>query len=377
MIEIIGGKASAQIFIDTVDESVITQLYAMLNSDVLAGSKIRIMPDTHAGKGSVIGFTGTIQDKICPNIVGVDIGCGIYSWNLGKIKPDLTKLDEFIHNEIPHGFKKREHKLKKYSELALQYIFKGNGLRELTNKIKIDYDQVLLAIGTLGGGNHFLELGESPTGDIWLTVHSGSRNFGLQVATYFQRAAKFYCADNNINVQRDLEYLPLDQGGNEYLEAMKIAQMFAHINRCEMANPILAHLFVVPQDVIESVHNYIDIPNKLIRKGAISAHQGERILIPFNMRDGIAVATGKGNDDWNQSSPHGAGRVSSRSKAKARLSLDEFKSDMEGIFTTCVSKNTLDEAPRAYKNMDIILKEIQPTADVDFLIKPIYNFKAA
>jgi len=199
----------------------------------------------------------------------------------------------------------------------------------------------------------------------------------LQVATYFQRSANFYCADNNLNVQRDLEYLPLDKGGNEYLDATRIAHIYAHLNRNEMAKRIIGFLDVPVQDTIQSVHNYIDIENMIVRKGAISAKQGERVLIPFNMRDGIAVATGKGNDDWNQSSPHGAGRLSSRSKAKAELSLDEFKSDMEGIFTTCVGKNTLDEAPRAYKDMDMILKEIQPTADVNFLIKPIYNFKAA
>lgn len=377
MIQITGKDSQTiDIMLDEVEESVLTQLYSMLNSGVFKNSKVKIMCDTHAGKGSVVGLTATIEDIVCPNVVGVDIGCGIYSWNLGQIKPSMEHLDHFIRGKIPHGFHTNERKSKDYNQTTIKSVYKNDELKNLCDKLKLDYDKVLLAIGSLGGGNHFIELGADPSDNVWLSIHSGSRHFGLQVALHYQKKAKEFCELNKLHVARDLEYLPLEEGGNEYLEAMKVAQIFAHINRLEMANRITNFLNVEPIESILSVHNYIDMSDRIIRKGAIRAMEGERVVIPFNMRDGIAVATGKGNSDWNYSAPHGAGRILSRSQAKKQLSLEEYENDMAGIYSTCVVNSTLDESPRAYKDKELILDKIQPTVDVEFLIKPIYNFKA-
>lgn len=376
MIQILGkNNTSVDIMLDEVEESVLTQLYSMLNSDVFLNSKVAIMPDTHAGKGSVVGLTATIEDRVCPNVVGVDIGCGIYSWNLGQIKPSMEHLDHFIRKHIPFGFGTNTRKSKNYNSTTIKSVYKNDELKNLCNTIKLDYDKVLLAIGSLGGGNHFIELGVDPKENVWLSIHSGSRHFGLQVALYYQKKAKEFCDANGLHVAKDLEYLMLSEGGDEYLNAMKVAQTFAHLNRLEMADRIIDFLGCDPAEWIFSVHNYIDMTDRIIRKGAIRAMEGERVVIPFNMRDGIAVATGKGNSDWNYSAPHGAGRILSRSQAKKNLSLEEYETDMDGIYSTCVTNSTLDESPRAYKAKELILDKIQPTVEVEFLIKPIYNFK--
>ena len=311
----------------------------------------------------------------CNDSIVVTGNCGIYSWNLGKINPSLEMVDNFIRKEIPYGFGINDRTSKEYNQRTIKSIFKNDELKQLCDFVKVDYDKVLRSIGSLGGGNHFIELGIDPDDNIWLSIHSGSRNFGLQVATFFQKMAKAKCDEKGLHVAKDLEYLMLEDGGDKYLEAMKVAQTVAHLNRIEMASRIIDYLKVNPAEWIHSVHNYIDLTDKIIRKGAIRAMQGEKVVIPFNMRDGIAVATGKGNSDWNYSAPHGAGRILSRSQAKRELDLQDYKKDMDGIYSTCVTNSTLDESPRVYKDKDLILNAIVPTVQVDFLIKPIYNFK--
>lgn len=373
MLQIKGVCSSADIMLDEVDESVISQIYTLVNSSAFENEKIRIMPDCHAGKGSVVGFTSTFTDKVIPNVIGVDIGCGIYSWNLGRIKLDLKEIDNYIRENIPHGFAIREKQVSLYNtELKRKLI-------DVSNKIEIDAERVFKSIGSLGGGNHFIEIGIDPDDNIWLSIHSGSRNFGLQVANFYQKKAKEYCSANNLKVQTHLEYLKTSEGGNEYLDAMLVAQEFANANRIAMYREILKGINIELLHTFEniySVHNYIDLKTNIIRKGAISAQDGERMVIPFNMRDGIAVCTGLGNSEWNNSAPHGAGRIYSRAKAKKEISLSDFKESMTGIYSTCISNGTLDESPMAYKDKDLILEAIKPTAKVNFLIKPIYNFKA-
>lgn len=364
----------AKVFVDVIDEETVKQIYNFLNHPAFKNSKIRIMPDTHAGKGSVIGFTMTMNNYVIPNVVGVDIGCGMLMHKLNAKEIDFAKLDEFIKSSIPAGFSVQNQKGREYVKRYFPPVLKGM-FEELSYKVGQTVD-VIASLGTLGGGNHFIEV-DKYDDDFYLIVHTGSRNFGLSICNYHQKKAKALMNEMFIgDAYKDLEFLPMDKGGREYLEDMKIAQTYANINRVIIVNTILEGFFKQEAfDLISCVHNYIGDDN-IIRKGAISAKAGEKVIIPLNMRDGVIVGTGKGNEDWNYSAPHGAGRILSRKKAKESLTIEEFKSSMEGIYSSCINADTLDESPMVYKNSQLILDTIGDTIDIDFIMKPVYNFKA-
>ena len=412
-----------KIFTDNVEEAAVNQINLLLQQEPFKDCKVRIMPDVHAGKGCVIGFTADLDDKVIPNIVGVDIGCGMLCVELGKIELDLEKLDKIIHEVVPAGRNIREHKLIEFPKINELYC-----LRELKETNKFNR-----AIGTLGGGNHFIEVDEDD-GKKYLVIHTGSRNMGKQVADYYQNLAIELCSGKEEMYQKEEEIIKTykEQGRkaeiqkalkglekqyknnkpslpNElcylegkyremYLHDMKICQEYASLNRKYIANKILegigyektmiANVEGRSEGVIlssnkpkvnwfETIHNYISFEDNIVRKGAISAKKGERVLIPINMRDGSIIAVGKGNDDWNQSAPHGAGRIMSRGKAKETFNLQEFKDSMKGIYTTSVNQSTIDEAPFVYKPMQEIIDNIGDTVEIEKIIKPIYNFKAS
>lgn len=376
MIQIKGKYNTATIFIDNIDDVTKDQIQNMVNHPAFAKTRISIMPDTHAGKGSVIGFTMQMNGYVIPNIVGVDIGCGMLAYNLGKIDVNFEEFDNFIRENIPSGFSIHTKLQDKEVHIDDDFLAK---LSSCCSRTSQSLERVLLSLSSCGGGNHFHELDKDPNGDIWFVTHTGSRNFGLKIANFYQNEAKRLSKDMFIEegIYKDLEYLPTRFGGNEYCVDMMIAQEYASLNREMIAQCVIKRFFkTMAKDKIESVHNYINFKDNIIRKGAVSAQLNERLIIPFNMRDGIAICKGKGNLKWNFSSPHGAGRITSRIKAKATLSIEDFKKSMEGIFSTCVNEGTLDESPMAYKDMNTILEAIKDTVDIEFLMKPIYNFKA-
>ncbi|NBK80719.1 RNA-splicing ligase RtcB [Listeria monocytogenes] len=392
MLTLKGKYNEAKVYTDNVDDNTIGQIITLCNQPFAKDSKIRIMPDTHGGKGCVIGTTMTIQDKIVPNLVGVDIGCGLYVVKLkpGKLKMDFDKLDKVIRERVPSGSKTHD---KPVDEFDLEGVV-----------APIHCGWVARSIGTLGGGNHFIEVNQGSDG-IYLVIHSGSRVLGKEIAEYHQEvaykrldilrkelkldaiAAK-KCGNlemaNNLNGEREQVKLDYDLSYvtgsdlNNYLNDMEIAQKFAARNRYIMAETILKAMkwnkAVV--SAFDCVHNYIDIDNRMLRKGATSAQLGEQIIVPLNMRDGSILATGKGNADWNYSAPHGAGRMLSRSKAKAQISLESYQAAMKDVWTTSVSKKTIDEAPKAYKSAKQLLADVEDTMEIQEIIKPLYNFKA-
>ena len=419
MFELNGKYNTAKVFTDNVDNTTVGQLMALLNQKFTEGSRIRIMPDTHAGKGCVIGTTMTLNRKVCPNLVGVDIGCGMMAVRLRERTMDFGRLDSVIAHYIPSGFDIREN--------AVAYSDAGQ------IKAPVDVDRAMKSLGTLGGGNHFIEVDRDSEGQLWLVIHSGSRHLGIEVCEYYQKLAydrlrshaaqkemagvlqlmgiDTALADGDIAEMRralvsrlteqgrqkeiskalktlnakyqtisagvpyELAYV---EGGDfeDYLHDMKLAQSHAKINRQTIARVIMDEMHLHKEESFDTVHNYIDTDNMVLRKGAISAAAGERVLIPMNMRDGSLICVGRGNPDWNCSAPHGAGRVLSRSEAKESIPMKEFKAAMEGIYTTSVGTSTVDEAPQAYKPMDEIIENIGDTVDIVDIIKPVYNFKA-
>jgi tRNA-splicing ligase RtcB len=364
----------AKVFIDIIDEETVKQIYNFLNHPAFADSKIRIMPDTHAGKGSVIGFTMTMNNYIIPNVVGVDIGCGMLMHKIDAKEIDFAKLDEFIKKEIPSGFAVQNQKGK--DNTKNKALINIEEVERISVKVGQTVDPIA-SLGTLGGGNHFIEI-DKHGDDYYLIVHTGSRNFGLSVCNYHQKKAKALMNEVFIgDAYKNLEFLPIDKGGKEYLDDMIVAQVYASENRKLIVKKIMWDFFDQNlSDAIECIHNYIDLSDKVIRKGAISAQAGEKVIIPLNMRDGVIVGTGKGNADWNNSAPHGAGRILSRKKAKEELTIEEFSKSMEGIYSSCINASTLDESPMAYKDSKLILDAIGDTVDIDFIMKPVYNFKA-
>lgn len=375
--KVMKGKYNiARVMIDEIDDTTKEQIQGMLNNPAFQGDPIAIMPDCHAGMGSVIGFTKPLGDYLIPNIIGVDIGCGMLS---REIKPngkplDLSKLDKVIHDNVPSGFNIRETISDQVPYVLIDRV------KDVCDRIGIDATKALRAIGSLGGGNHFIEVGEAENvGTSWLTIHSGSRNFGLRVAQYYQKKAKEGLEKYFIDKDKfkDQEFIvrgdPMFQA---YLDDMATAQWFATMNRLIMSRTIFERMGWVCSLSLSSVHNYID-SQQVIRKGACSAHKGERFIIPFNMRDGLIFAEGKGNKEWNSSAPHGAGRIMSRTKARKTIGVDEYRDSMTGVYSTCIGEDTLDEAPQAYKDKDIIIKNIEPTAEIIDYVKPIYNFKSS
>ncbi len=397
MLELQGKYASAKVFTDVVDNESISQVINLLNQPYVEDSIVRMMPDIHAGAGCTIGTTMTIKDKICPNLVGVDIGCGMETTRIKEKHIEPQKLDKVIRAGIPSGFEIR----KKAHRFA-----NGIDLSELRCAKRVDIDRAYLSIGTLGGGNHFIEANSDDEGNIYIVVHSGSRHLGLEIANFYQDAAyksltsyskeeidakieELKAAGRQKEIQQVLKGLkakhtpipkPLAYVEGElfeqYLHDMKIAQRFAELNRQAMMDTIIKDMGFHVVEQFTTIHNYIDTDNMILRKGSVSAQAGERLLIPINMRDGSLLCTGKGNEDWNFSAPHGAGRLMSRSAAKESFTVSEFKKQMEGIYTTSVNRSTLDECPMAYKGMSDIVDNIGPTAAIDAIIKPIYNFKA-
>ena len=405
MQEVKGKYNTAKVFTDVIDETSLKQILLLCNQEFTAGEKIRLMPDVHAGAGCTIGTTMTIKDKIVPNLVGVDIGCGMETLVIHK-DSDVAKnfsgavLDKIIRKNIPCGFDIRKEPHNFVLEVEWDKV-----------KGKITKNRAILSLGTLGGGNHFIEADKDDEGNLYIVVHSGSRHAGLEIAEYYQEMAwnqlnQKTKADLDAMIaelkatgrQSEIEEKRIEMNAqiktaipkdlayvsgylfDDYINDMKIMQHFAALNRKAMIDSISIGLRIKKEDLIEqftTIHNYIDIENMILRKGAVSAKKGEKLLIPINMRDGSLVCIGKGNEDWNCSAPHGAGRVMSRMKAKRELNLEEFKAEMSGIYSTTVSKETLDEAPMAYKTMDDIVNNINPTADIEKIIKPIFNFKAA
>lgn len=403
--ELKGKYGKAKVFTDIIEDGAREQIEKLLDQDFIEGSDVRIMPDVHQGMGCVIGFTADMKDKVIPNIVGVDIGCGVITVELGDREIDLSKLDDIVNKKIPSGSSVHGGRKVKFDKLEDLKIF-----RELKDTRRLER-----SIGTLGGGNHFVEVGKDSKDNKYLMIHSGSRNLGTQVARFYQNLAIDLCsgkeeyfirkdeiiekfkekgkkkqikkalkelkaeyADLKPDYPKDLCYLTGDYR-EQYLHDMKICQEYASLNRQTMAEIILNHLFQKKlEDFLwfETVHNYIDFRDNIIRKGAIASYEDEKLLIPINMRDGSIIGRGKGNPDWNYSAPHGAGRILSRTEAKEKLSLEDFKSSMEGIYSTSVSKKTLDESPDAYKSIESILDSLDETVDVIDVIKPIYNYKA-
>jgi len=367
MVELRGKFNTAKIFTDTAEQGTIAQIEHLLNQEFTEKSKIRIMPDAHAGMGCTIGTTMTITDKVVPNLVGVDIGCGMETVQIKEKHIELEKLDKAIHQYIPAGFSTRKTPHHFADELNLQ---------SLKCAKHVDINRGILSIGTLGGGNHFIELGKAGSGQIYLVIHSGSRNLGKQVCEHYQNAAADMLGRKGKGADRVLAYL---EGSlfDDYLHDMDIIQQYADINRKAIVKELEKRVKFKIIDQFTTVHNYIDLDLMILRKGAISSQKGERILIPMNMRDGSLICTGKGNEDWNYSAPHGAGRIMSRTVAKQSITLSQFEKSMKGIYSTTINKNTLDEAPFAYKPMDEIIANIGETAEIVETIKPLYNFKSA
>ena len=401
MIEIIGTFNTARVFATTLEDGAREQIKAVCDTEAFASSKIRIMPDVHAGKGCTIGTTMTITDKIVPSMVGVDIGCGMYTVYLGNIDVDFEKVDEAARF-IPSGMNVWEGRQERFDLTILRCYRYLNDSKRLER-----------SIGTLGGGNHFIEIDTDENGGKYLVIHSGSRNLGTQVAGFYQKiAVELNSGKEEYFTQRDeiirtykeqgrrteiqaalktLENefkertpsLPYDlcylYGSfmEDYLHDVDICQRFAERNRAKMAEIILDRMGWTAVETFQTIHNYVDVDAMILRKGAVSAKKGEKLLIPINMRDGSLICVGKGNEDWNCSAPHGAGRILSRSAAFERLTMAEYEKEMAGIYSTCVVPNTLDESPMAYKSMDEIVENIEPTAEIICRIKPIYNFKAA
>lgn len=395
--------ANVKIFTDNIEPEALDQIYTLAKQPAFKDCKIRIMPDVHAGKGCVIGFTADLGDKVIPNIVGVDIGCGMLTVALGDVPIDLEALDRAIRKRVPSGRNVHDGRSVYFPDLQ-----KLNCYRELRETRRLER-----SIGTLGGGNHFIEIGVDETGSKYLVIHTGSRNLGKQVADYYQNLAieimqgkdelykkqsaliaEYKAAGrkneiqkaikelhrqfkpNPLGIPKDLCYLT-GEYREMYLHDMRICQDFAVQNRREIANAILDEMGLKELDSFETIHNYIDLKTNIVRKGAISAYTGEPVLIPLNMRDGCILGIGLGNEDWNCSAPHGAGRIMSRSRAKEVVDLEEFKKSMEGIYTTSVDISTIDEAPQVYKSAAEIVNNISDTVIVSKIIKPIYNFKAS
>jgi RNA-splicing ligase RtcB len=374
MITITGKNGNiAKVYTDLLESSAQGQIKKLLDQSFVNDSKIRIMPDVHAGAGCAIGTTMTISDKVVPNLVGVDIGCGVETVKLTTTRVNLPALDSFIHKNIPTGTEIRENAHKYLSRTRIDELRCGN---------HVNLQRGELSLGTLGGGNHFIEIDKDDDGNLYLVVHSGSRNIGLQVAQYYQDAAyaqikgaEKMSESTNEEIPYELAYCT-GELFEDYLHDMAIMQEFATLNRQAITDDIIKGCKLKEDSRFSTIHNYIDLEYMILRKGAVSAQAGETLLIPINMRDGGLICEGLGNGDWNFSAPHGAGRLMSRTEAKSSFTLNSYKKEMEGIFSTTVNAGTLDECPRAYKSMDDILAHIEPTAKVMKHIKPIYNFKA-
>lgn len=394
MLELKGKYNTAKVFTDNVDNETISQVIELLNQDYINDAKIRIMPDCHAGAGCVIGTTMTISDKVCPNLVGVDIGCGMLAVRIAEKDVDLPKLDDVINTYVPAGFNVNNEPLGNFNHL--------NGL-----VAPADLPLAYRSIGSLGGGNHFIELDKDEDGNLWLVIHTGSRHLGLEVAKYYQEFAYKQLKDLDVGdkiktviadlkakgrekeIEKTIKVLKMQephipkslcyvsgQTFKDYIHDMEIVQKHAELNRKYIADTVIEKMGWHICEKFQTIHNYIDTKNLILRKGYVSARDGEKLIIPINMRDGSLICVGKGNPDWNYSAPHGAGRILSRSEAKDAVGIDEFRESMKGIYSSSVMESTIDESPMVYKPMEEIMENIKDTVDIVKVIKPVYNFKA-
>lgn len=392
-----GKYAAANVYASVVDETAVSQIIELLNQPFAAESNIAIMPDVHAGAGCVIGTTMTLKDKVVPNLVGVDIGCGMETVRLEERELDFAALDKAIHENIPSGFNVRTSPHKYAKDINLE---------ELYCRSSVNITKALNSIGTLGGGNHFIEVDRDDGGNLYLIIHSGSRHLGLETAKYYQNEAyaRLSKPDKNVidkiiaelkaqnrqqeirkalaeymgmipKISKDLAYCE-GESFKHYIHDMKIVQRFAVLNRKAMVDEIMGALGLHAAEQFTTIHNYIDTENMILRKGSVSAQKGEKLLIPINMRDGSLICIGKGNPDYNYSAPHGAGRLFSRSQAKETFTVEDYAREMKGIYTTSVNRATLDECPMAYKSIDDIVSNLDDTVEIENRIKPVYNFKA-
>lgn len=361
MFTIRGQYNEAVVFADQLDETARDQIRGLCDQEFARGSRIRIMPDAHAGAGCTIGTTMTVSDKVVPNLVGVDIGCGMLVNELKQEIIDFAALDRVIRTFVPSGFSVRRKAHRAARDVPIERLHCLGAVNE---------ERARLSIGTLGGGNHFIEVDRDEDGGLYLVVHSGSRHLGKQIAEHYQRLAGAGRSD------RALAYLE-GKAFQEYLHDMVIAQRYADVNRRTIARVVMEEAGLISCGEFATIHNYIDLDGMILRKGAISARKGEKVLIPMNMRDGSIIAVGRGNPEWNCSAPHGAGRLMSRRQALRSLSMNELIASMQGIYTTSLSPETLDEAPGAYKPMAEIVRQMQETVDIVKVIRPVYNFKAA
>lgn len=392
-----------KIFTDNIEQEALNQIYTLMKQPAFNDCRIRIMPDVHAGTGCVIGFTADLGDKVIPNIVGVDIGCGMLTVTLGKADIDLVALDNAIRKVVPSGRNVHEGRFVKFPDIQKMHCY-----RNLKDTKRLER-----SIGTLGGGNHFIEVDVDDDGCKYLVIHTGSRNLGKQVAEYYQNLAveimqgkdvlyekqkaliaEYKAAGRKTEIEKAIKELHRNFNPNPlgipkelahltgeyremYLHDMRICQEFAALNRKTIAQEILKEMNLCGLNSFETIHNYIEFGSNIVRKGAISAKAGERVLIPINMRDGCIIGIGKGNAEWNYSAPHGAGRIMSRSRAKEIVSLEEFERSMSGIYTTSVNQSTIDESPMVYKPLEEIAENIKDSVYIEKIIKPIYNFKAS
>lgn len=393
MIEIHGKYNIAKVFTNNIDSKTISQVMELLNQDYVENETIRIMPDCHSGTGCVIGTTMTLKDKACPNLVGVDIGCSVSAFQLEEMDINFKKLDEIVNLYVPAGFKVHD-----------EVLHKSNADKILA---PVNIELAFRSIGTLGGGNHFIEVDRDEDGYLWLVIHTGSRHLGLEVAKHYQEIAYKQLKSSDIGSkikesihllkesgrEREIEetikslkmqepHIPKSlcyvtgQNFQDYLHDIELVQEHAKLNHKTIADIIIRKMEWHVKDEIHTMHNYIDTENMILRKGSVSAQAGERLIIPINMRDGSLICVGKGNPDWNFSAPHGAGRILSRSQAKEHIKMDEFRESMSHVYSTSVMESTIDEAPMAYKPIDEIMENIKDTVDIIKIIKPIYNFKA-
>lgn len=395
MLEIQGKYNTARVYTDNIDSAAYSQILNMMCQCWARDVNVAIMPDVHAGKDCTVGTTMTIKDKVVPNLVGVDIGCGMLVAKLKDKFIEFGKLDKVIKEKIPSG---KEHRTNRHRF--------GNEFDEKFEELIADVKrEELLSIGSLGGGNHFIEVDKDDEGAFYIVIHSGSRHLGVAVCEYWQNRAIKECSDltalrgaeiakfkaqgktdaeikelmkdyDHFSVPKNLSYLR-GESMEGYLHDMAIVQQFAVMNRAAMLDVIVKEMGFKVAEKFETIHNYIDLKNMILRKGSISAQEGERVIIPMNMRDGSLICIGKGNPDWNYSAPHGAGRLMTRADAKNSISMKDYKEAMKGIFTSCVSSATIDESPMAYKPMEEIIENIKDTVEIEKIIKPVYNFKAA
>lgn len=394
MIELQGEHNTAKVFTDIVDSTTISQIITLLNMPYMKECQTRIMPDCHAGAGCVIGTTIQLKDKVVPNLVGVDIGCGMLAVKLAEKEIDLERLDKVINERVPSGFDIHNRPITKFHDLADLIC-------------PVDVKRAQCSLGSLGGGNHFIEVDKDANGNLWLVIHTGSRHLGIEVCKHYQKLGinklrkeeigkkiedtitrlkaegKERDIENTIKILKmqhqvipdDLCYIEGDDFDN-YIHDMKITQRYAKRNRETIAHTIIDNMGFTIVDHFDTIHNYINMDDMILRKGSISAREGERVIIPMNMRDGSLICIGKGNPDWNYSAPHGAGRLLSRAQARQQLDLKEFEESMKGIYSTSVADTTIDEAPMVYKRMEDIVDNITDTVTIVGVIKPIYNFKA-